>query len=111
MTGPACGVRRHVDTYVDSVLLLAATRAMRDTEGITWATALMATPANVEALLQEGVPDVELDGASASDLVLAARGTDDAAVGRALAAGDDALFGERAPAASGRGCGRGPRGI
>ena len=45
MTETTCGVERHADTYVDSVLLLAATRAMSDTEGITWATALMATPA------------------------------------------------------------------
>ncbi len=91
----AHAVRRYLDTYIDSVLLLAATRAMRDTEGITWATALMATPANLEALAGEGLSDPELAAASASDLVLAARGADAEAVDRALASGTDALFGER----------------
>ena len=91
------GIRRRDDTYVDSVLLLAATRAMRDTEGVAWATALMATPANLAALLDEGLPDAALDGASASDLVLAVRGDDDEAVGRALDAGEGALFAERTP--------------
>jgi FdrA protein len=100
MTVTTCGVELHADTYVDSVLLLAATRAMRDTEGITWATALTATPANLEALAEEGMSGTALDGASASDLVLAVRGTDDDAIGSALAAGRDALFGERAPMAA-----------
>ncbi len=61
------------DCYVDSVRLLEATRAMRETAGVEWAWALMATPANVEALADEGVTD-GLDGAGANDLVLAVRG-------------------------------------
>ena len=97
MTTAASGVRRYVDTYIDSVLLLAGTRAMLDTGGISWATAVMATPANLEALRDEGVSDPQLADASASDVVLVVRG-DETAVGPALAAGDDALFGERAPA-------------
>src|SRR5262249_47420404 len=64
-------------------------------EGITWATAVMATPANVEALGEAVVAHPELEDASASDLVLVARGRDDDAVARALAAGSDALFASR----------------
>jgi len=90
----AC-VQRHLDTYIDSVLLLAATRAMGSTDGITWATAVMATPANLEVLTDAGVADPLLDDASARDLVLVALGEDDDAVRRALAAGSDSLFGTR----------------
>lgn len=64
------------DCYVDSVRLLEATRAMRETTGVDWAWALMATPANLEALADEGVAD-GLDGAGANDLVLAVRGAAD----------------------------------
>ena len=40
----------------------------------------MATPANLEVLVEEGMPGAALDGASASDLLLAVRGTDDDAI-------------------------------
>ncbi len=92
---PSWGVRRHAETYVDSVLLLTATRAMQDVDGITWATALMATPANVDAVRDQGVSDPLLDELSASDLLLAVQG-DEGIIEAALAAGDDALWGERA---------------
>jgi FdrA protein len=95
----SCGVRRHRDTYVDSVLLLAATRAMQDVEGVSWATALMATPANVDAVREQGVTDPLLDEVSANDLLLAVQGTG-AAIEPALAAGADALWGERTPSSS-----------
>ncbi len=91
----SCGVRRHAETYVDSVLLLTATRAMQDVDGITWATALMATPANVDAVRDQGVSDPLLDELCASDLLLAVQG-DEGIIEAALAAGDDALRGERA---------------
>jgi FdrA protein len=61
------------DCYVDSVRLLEATRAMRETPGVDWAWALMATPANQETLADEGIAD-GLHGAGANDLVLAVRG-------------------------------------
>jgi FdrA protein len=94
------GVRRYVDTYVDSVLLLAATRAMQESEGSPWATALMATPANLEALAGEGVSAPELDGAAANDLLLVVRATEAASADLALLVGADALFGQR-PAGGG----------
>ena len=83
------------DCYVDSVRLLEATRAMRDTPGVDWAWALMATPANLEALATEGVTE-GLGDVAANDLVLAARGADEhllAALDRARAV----LFKQAAP--------------
>ena len=91
-------LRRLADTYVDSVLLLAATRAMQEVEGVTWATAVMATPANLEALEGQGVAGPELDGAAANDLVLAVRAGDAAAADRALDGGASAVRGERSGA-------------
>ena len=64
------------DCYVDSVRLLEATRAMREAPGVDWAWALMATPANLEVLFEEGVTE-GLDGAAANDLVLAVKGADE----------------------------------
>ena len=64
------------DCYVDSVRLLEATRAMQEAPGIDWAWAVMATPANLEVLFDEGVTE-GLDGAAANDLVLAIKGTDE----------------------------------
>ena len=40
-------LRLFPDTYVDSVVQLAGTRAMRDVDGVDWAAAAMATPANM----------------------------------------------------------------
>jgi FdrA protein len=83
-------VRLLKDAYVDSVLQMAATRAMREVEGVEWATAAMATPANVAVMEGEGF---DLAGAGANDCVLAARAGDDEAADAALAAGDAALGG------------------
>lgn len=88
-------VRRYAERYVDSVLLLAATRAMRDAEGVTWATAVMATPANLEALATEGFVDEALDVSTSADLVLVIRGESADLAEAALKLGDDALFGAR----------------
>jgi FdrA protein len=88
-------VRRYAERYVDSVLLLAATRAMREAAGVTWATAVMATPANLEALGTEGFVDQALDVSTAADLVLVVRGGSASVAETALKLGDDALFGAR----------------
>ena len=87
------------DCYVDSVRLLEATRAMREAPGVDWAWALMATPANLDVLLGEGVTE-GLDGAAANDLVLAIKGTEEhlpAALLRAWAV----LFEEAGPSGAG----------
>ena len=83
------------DCYVDSVRLLEATRAMSDTPGVDWAWALMATPANLEALATEGVTE-GLDDAAANDLVLAVRGADEH-LSAALEGARAVLFEEAAP--------------
>jgi FdrA protein len=89
------GIRRSADTYVDSVRQLAGIRAMREQPGVEWATAAMATPANVETLLDEGFPESELAGVRANDLVLAVRAGDGEAVQAALRAGEQAMFAAR----------------
>ena len=61
------------DTYVDSVRLMVATRAMASAPGVDRAFALMATPANVAVLGGEGFADPSLASARANDLVLAVR--------------------------------------
>jgi FdrA protein len=83
------------DTFVDSVLLLGATRAMAEHDGVEWATAVMATPANVRVLASEGVPEAGLEGASSNDLALAVRADSDEEGTAALARGKEALFAER----------------
>jgi len=85
----------HPETYVDSVLLLAATRAMSVVDGVTWATAVMATPANLEALRAEGITDDALGSSSANDLVLAVTATDAPAADAAITAADQSLFSGR----------------
>ncbi|HEX3607041.1 MAG TPA: protein FdrA [Candidatus Dormibacteraeota bacterium] len=99
MTAARSAVLR--DTFVDSVLLMGATRAMAETEGVVWATAVMATPANVAALVAEGIDAADLEGASANDLALAARGASPDAADAALSRGRDALFAERRAQAAG----------
>ena len=80
------------DCYIDSVRLLEATRTMRETPGVDWAWALMATPANLEALAEEGLTE-DLSGAAANDLVMAVRGTEER-LPAALEKGKAVLFEE-----------------
>ncbi len=47
----ATAVKVFADTYLDSVLQLSGTRTMFDVDGVEWAAAAMATPANVESLI------------------------------------------------------------
>ena len=79
-------------TYRDSLLLLSATRAMQDGAGVSWAAAVMATPANVEDLTGRGIGAADLAGADANALVLAVQAEDEPAADTALQRGHDALF-------------------
>lgn len=85
------GVRVLPDSYVDSVLQLAGTRAMTASSGVEWAAAAMGTPANLDTLRSEGF---EID-ASANDLVLAARASSSEAAESALQAANAAIFSTR----------------
>jgi FdrA protein len=76
-------------TYVDSVVQMGATRAMRQVDGVDFAAVGMGTPSNLDVLTGEGfdVGDVR----SPNDLVIAVRAADDV-VEAALAAAESALF-------------------
>ena len=80
--------------YRDSLLLLGATRAMQDSDDVTWASAAMATPAVVEDLQGRGFPPHRLAGADANALVLAVEAEADPAASQALDRGRALLFAE-----------------
>ncbi|HEY4420067.1 MAG TPA: protein FdrA [Pseudonocardia sp.] len=84
------------DTYVDSVIQLSGTRAMREVEGVDWAAAAMATPANLETLAAEGFHLAEIGAAGANDLFLAVRAESDDAAAAAHEAGEAAMLAPRA---------------
>lgn len=81
------------DTYVDSVVQLSASRAMSELDGVEWAAAAMATPANLQTLTTEGFSAEDLG--SANDLFIAVRGTDQDTVQAALSAATDTMFASR----------------
>jgi FdrA protein len=101
-------VRLCPDTYADSVTQLSGTRAMYVVDGVEWATAAMATPANVSTLADEGFDISDLDSAGANDLFLAVRAGNEAAANAALDAAQTAMFGSR-PAAADEGAAPVPR--
>ena len=94
-------VRLLPDTYLDSVVQLAGSRAMRQVDGVEWAAVAMATPANVETLREQGFDAADLAGAGAGDLVLAVRAADGATVDAAFDAAQQAMFAAREPATGG----------
>jgi FdrA protein len=79
------------DTYVDSVVQLRGMRAMREIDGVEWASAAMATPANVETLRVEGVEPTQVVDAGANDFFLVVRASTDSIAADALAAGESAV--------------------
>lgn len=83
--------------YRDSLMLLSATRAMVQSDGVEWATAVMALPANVADLAADGFTMSDLDSADANDLVLAVRAADAAAASAALDNGGAVLLAEPRP--------------
>jgi FdrA protein len=78
--------------YRDSLLLLSATRAMRDSDDVEWATAVMATPSSVHHLTASGFGAGDLASADANDLVLAVRAPDAETADAAVARGRAVLF-------------------
>ena len=88
-------VKVFADTYLDSVIQLSGTRRMFDVEGVEWAAAAMATPANVEILLDQGFEKDQLGEVSGNDLFIAVRAPDDTVVEEAIQAGEEALFAAR----------------
>ena len=89
-------VRVFPGAYRDSLLLLSATRAMEEGAGVSWASAAMATPANIEDLTGRGFAPGDLAGADANALVLAVTATGGQAADDALGRGRAELFAEQA---------------
>jgi FdrA protein len=79
-------------TYRDSLLLLTATRAMREGDGVGWAAAVMATPATVDEVASHGVGVDDLPGADANAALLAVCAEDPPAAEGALRRGHAVLF-------------------
>ena len=79
------------NSYKDSIRLLEATRAVLATPGVEWGWALMATPANLATLADEGFTE-GLDGAGANDLIFAVRAEDDGSAAAAIDTATAALF-------------------
>ena len=97
-------VRLFRDTYVDSVVQLSGTRAMRAIDGVEWAAAAMATPANLDTLTEQGFDPQDWSGGGAGDLVMAVRASSGEVAERAEQAGRAAIF-ERRGSDSGSGWG------
>ncbi|MDD7938281.1 protein FdrA [Actinomycetospora lutea] len=89
------------DTYLDSVVQLSGTRAMREVPGVDWAAVAMATEANLETLEKEGFDPAAWAGAGPGDLFLAVRADSEEARAAAQDAGRDAAFRTREAAATG----------
>jgi FdrA protein len=81
-------------TYRDSVMLLSAAATMDGAAAVTWASAVMGIPDNLEDLIAQGVPRDELD-AGPNDLILAVLAESDSAAEAALDAGENALSQEQ----------------
>ena len=99
------GVDVHEETYLDSLVLMAATVRMDRLDGVEWAGAVMASPSGLADLAAAGFTGPELDGLGANDFVLAVRAVDEDVLAAALAAGREAAFAEQVEAsgpASGR---------
>jgi len=86
--------RAHPDTYLDSVRLLAGSKAMLEMPGVAWATALMGTPANLAKLESDGFDPEALAGTDANDLLLAVRADSPDAAEAALATAERVLLRE-----------------
>lgn len=111
MNASAMHTRIVRDTYSDSLLLLVATQVMSDLPEVEWAGAVMATPAGKEQLAQDGFGPELLDGAGASDLVLAVRIGDEEAAERVLDAGIAATAAERGADGGGTTAAAAPRSL
>lgn len=93
-------VRLFKDTYLDSVLQMTGTRILEESAGISWGSAAMATPANVDTLVQRGFAASDLAGAKPGDLFIAIEATDDAAASAAAMLAETAMFSSRRVAAA-----------
>lgn len=99
----ATRVRLFRGAYVDSVVQLSGTRAMRAVDGVEWAAAAMATPANLDTLAEQGFNPQDWSGGGANDLVMAVRASCAEVAEQAEQAGQAAIFDSRAGDSAGNG--------
>ena len=85
-------IKVYPDTYIDSVVQLRGMRAMREIDDVEWASAAMATPANVETLRAEGVDPADVASAGSNDFFIVARASDPEVAAHALAVGEAAVL-------------------
>ncbi len=83
-------VRVFPSRFVDSVVQMAAVRAMRQVTGVHWAGAGMATQANVDSLLAQGVAHDVLTGRGPDDFYVAVRADGEESAAQAFAAAEEA---------------------
>ena len=96
--------------YRDSVTLMRLAAALEARPGVARASAVMATPANLDMLAEHGVPAAGTD-AGANDLLVVLEGDDGEILAEALdAAAALCSIGEARPAAAAGGDTRGPGG-
>src|SRR6187549_224690 len=79
------------NTYRDSVSLMVLTGALSETDGVVQASAMMATPANVEILQATGLFAPAFADAGPNDLCIAIEAGDEPTVRAALARADELL--------------------
>ena len=87
------------NTYQDSLRLMHLSKTLNGTDGIARVSIMMGTPANKEILRAAGLGAPDLDGASPTDLVIAADVTD-ATVGESLVAKVDEFLSHQVSASS-----------
>ena len=85
--------------YRDSVTLMRLAAALEARPGVARASAVMATPANLEMLAEHGVPVAETE-AGANDLLVVLEGDDREVLAESLDAAAALLEGEARPAAA-----------
>jgi FdrA protein len=92
-------VELRTGAYADSVTLMQVSQRLQRADGVDAALVAMATPLNVE--LARGMGFATPDGASPDALLVAVRVADEAGLRAALAAAEQALASQRAPAPAG----------
>lgn len=90
--------------YVDSVQLMQVSRRLRELDGVSWASAVMGTAANLDQLRDAGVDDAGLADVDPDQLVVAVAADTpqqaDRAIGEAVAAVDHDQGGDGGAAAA-----------
>jgi FdrA protein len=85
-------IRRFKDTYVDSVIQMSGTRVLEESPGVIWGSTAMATPANIDTLIERGFATHDLDGAKPGDLFIAVEASDEAAAAEAAERAEASMF-------------------